>query len=593
MRHPGKETPKGRPRGSEQRVRLRHHHGSNLSERKPIIDWPGRASTRRVLTQSVLAVLSILATIAVCEATLRFFFPKYASVADGHHYHADVSRIWSPTPNSTHVTTHPDTGAYVPVIYNNFGMRQHRHFDARMLGGATNVAFFGDSSTENRRIRSAYSFTESLDFFLNLREGAAFNVLKFGVDGYGPGQQFIWYQQFEHRDELDYVVYVFCDNDVEDFHRHGLFSLDEEGALVANTDYRTSSWRSMLSRLHLTYLVLDVAQRMELRSRGEPPAPTLLLGMGEVEQRIVRRRQEGSVFSGDAMDDSIAAFQALLRRWKQDVEARGGKFHVALLPDIPRDWVQETIPNEIDIVDLHGCFGDAIRDYRYRAVRFDNDPHWNEMGNMVAAQCLLRFLEGEAGLPSLSDDVLAQARYEYYRAVDLGNGWRPSSTWATRPATMRHDPDLIRAKYLALDRGRGKRLLQSVGGGGDGQLLAQTDWDVYRVQGDATHRASLVYVKAPCDAEDLTGRFLLHVEAANPADLPPERQAFGFANLDFDFTQNRGSRIGERCVVGADLPAYGIAAVRTGQFRIDNGEIRVAWQVDIPADETLRQGDTE
>ena len=106
-------------------------------------------------------------------------------------------RIWSPRPNSSHFTAHPDTGEYIPVFYNDFGMRQHRQFDPQMLDGATNVAFFGDSFTENRRIRSAYSFTESLDFLLNLHEGAAFNVLKFGVDGYGPGQEVIWYRQFE------------------------------------------------------------------------------------------------------------------------------------------------------------------------------------------------------------------------------------------------------------------------------------------------------------------------------------------------------------------------------------------------------------
>ena len=574
-----------------------------MSERKPVIDLPRRAGARRVLTQSVLAGLSLLTAIVVCEATLRLSFPKYASIAEGRHYHADASRIWSPMPNSSHLFFNPDTIARVSVIYNEFGMRQHRLFDADKLGHATNVAFFGDSFTENRRIRSAYSFTESLDFFLNLREGAAFNVLNFGVEGYGPGQQFITYRQFEHRDELDHVVYVFCDNDVKDFHRHGLFSLNESEELVANTDYRTSSWRYMLSRLHLTYLVLDVAQRMELRSRddarrpvadrAEPPPPTLLLGLGDIERRAVRRRQEGSAFSGDAADDSIAAFQALLRRWKQDVEARGGKFHVALLPYISKERVQEALPNEIDIVDLHGCFSDAIPNYSYRAVRFDNDYHWNEMGNMVAAHCLLRFLEEEAGLPLLSDDVLAQARYEFYRAVDLGDGWMPPPVWATRPATRRHDPDGIRAKYLALDRRRGERLLQSVEDAGDARLLAQAYWDVYRVQGNAVRRDSLVYVKAPCDEEDLASRFLLHVEAADPADLPPERRAFGYANLDFDFAQNDGSWVGERCVVGADLPAYGVAAVRTGQFSMDNGEIRVAWQVELAADETRRQGGTE
>lgn len=155
---------------------------------------------------------------------------------------------------------------------------------------------------------------------------------------------------------------------------------------------------------------------------------------------------------------------------------------------------------------------------------------------------------------------------------------------------MRHDPDVIRAKYLALEREKSAHLFQSVG---DRQLLAQADWDIYLVQKPDADSDSLVYVNASCDEEDLTKRFSLHVEAVNPEDLPPDRQTFGYANLDFDFAQSGGSWVGERCAVDAVLPAYRVAAVRTGQFSIDNGEIRAAWQVELTAHEMRRQGDTE
>ena len=548
----------------------------------------GRA--RRVLTQGALAALSILAAIALCEVALRLFFPKYASVAEGHHYYANVSRIWSPRPNSSHFTAHPDTGEYIPVFYNDFGMRQHRQFDPQMLDGATNVAFFGDSFTENRRIRSAYSFTESLDFLLNLHEGAAFNVLKFGVDGYGPGQEFIWYRQFEQRDALDHVVYVFCDNDIGDFHRHGLFSLDDAGNLIENAADRTSPLISLLSRLHLTYLVRDAAQGMSLRSRDGPFAPPPLLDLADVEQRIIRRREEGSAFAGDALDDSIATFQALLLRWQRKVEARGGTFHVALLPYIRKKWAQEIIPKPIDVIDLHGCFSGAIPNYSYAKVSFKSeDAHWNETGNMVAADCLYRALEDEAGLPPVADEALAEARYEFYRGVSLGDGWMPSATWASRPTTMRHDPNAIRAKYMALDRNRMQRQFQQ---SDQREFLAHADWDIYLVQ-EASERDSLVYVKAPCHEEDLTRTFFLHVDAVDPTDLPPARQAIGYQNLDFGFAQSGGSWVGERCVVGTELPAYGIAEIRTGQYSVDNGEIRPTWQVEIPADDVLGHDSAE
>ena len=537
--------------------------------------------TRRVLAQSTLWLLFFLAAVVVWEAALRVFFPKHAGDAEGHHYHADASRLWSRKPNSWHVETHPDSGAPIPVVYNAFGMRQSREFGAEALRVATNVAFFGDSFLENIRIRSAHSFTESLDFLLNLRDGLAFNVLGFGIRGYGPGQQYVWYRQFEHRDELDHVVYVFSANDIEDFRRHGLFFLDGSGNLVASSAHRPSFWRPLLSRLHLAFMEIENAEDFRwhagmTRTRG--PGQSLL----EVKRRVVRRRQEGSTFSGDPVDDGIAAFQALLTRWKRDVEARGGRFHVALHPGIPGEWVRETIPAAVDVVDLHACFSDAIPNYSHYAVHFDRRWHWNEMGNMVAAHCLHRFLEEEAGLPPLSDDALAEARYEFYRAVALG-GWMPSSAWATRPAAMRHDPEAIRARYLALDPAS-----EQLRRADDSPVLARADWDVLRVEGVGGERDSLVYVKAACDEEDLAMRFSLHAVAADPQDLPPERRAYGYANLDFGFAERGGSWVDGRCVVGADLPAYEVAAVYTGQYSMDDGEIRQAWRIEIAADEALR-----
>ncbi len=538
--------------------------------------------TRRVLAQSVLAMLSVLAAVAVWEAASRVFFPN-AGVAESITTTPNASRLWARKPNSWHVKTHPDSGASIPVVYNGFGMRQSREFSAETLRNATNVAFFGDSFLENVHIRSAHSFTESLDFLLNLRDGLAFNVLGFGVGGYGPGQQYIWYRQFEHRDELDYVVYVFRATHVEDFHFRGLFSLEESGNLVANTAHRPSPWRSLPSRLHLAFMELGNVEDRRLWRTGRPrhayyPEERRL----ELKQRVVRRRQGGSALSGDALDDSVATFRALLTRWKRDVETHGGGFHVALFPDIPKDWVQETIPAAVDVVDLHACFSDAIPNYSHYAVHFDRRWHWNEMGNMVAAHCLHRFLEEEAGLPPLSDDALAEARYEFYRAVALG-GWMPSSAWATRPAAMRHDPEAVRAKYLALDPA--SELLRRAD---DSPVLARTDWDIHRVEGVGAERDSLVYVKAACDEEDLALRFSLHAVAADPRDLPPERRVYGYANLGFDFARHGGSWADGRCVVGAELPPYGVAAVYTGQYSMDDGEIRQAWRIEIAADETLR-----
>lgn len=122
---------------------------------------------RRGSTVAALALLSLLGALFACEFALRFFHPKYEDVARSNEYQVDEDRLYSRVPNTFRYYAHPDTGARHPVIYNDFGSRQHRRFDVEALKQAQNVAFFGDSYTENIRMEAQYSFTEVLDFLLN------------------------------------------------------------------------------------------------------------------------------------------------------------------------------------------------------------------------------------------------------------------------------------------------------------------------------------------------------------------------------------------------------------------------------------------
>ena len=79
---------------------------------------------------------------------------------------------------------------------------------------------------------------------------------------------------------------------------------------------------------------------------------------------------------------------------------------------------------------------------------------------------------------------------------------------------------------------------------------------------------TLTYVRDGCDREDTEARFFLHVVPLDAGDLPAERRESGFGNLDFAFA-DRGARYGGTCMASAELPDYGIALVRTGQFSDD------------------------
>ena len=87
----------------------------------------------------------------------------------------------------------------------------------------------------------------------------------------------------------------------------------------------------------------------------------------------------------------------------------------------------------------------------------------------------------------------------------------------------------------------------------------------------------LVYVREPCEPEDLAPRFFLHLRPRRPEELPEARRSAGFDNLDFDFA-DRVLETGERCVAAVWLPDYGIRSVATGQFvRGADGSFRNLW----------------
>ena len=93
---------------------------------------------------------------------------------------------------------------------------------------------------------------------------------------------------------------------------------------------------------------------------------------------------------------------------------------------------------------------------------------------------------------------------------------------------------------------------------------------------------TLTYVRDGCGEADTAARFFLHAVPLDAGDLPAERREAGFGNLDFAFA-DRGLRLEGRCVASAELPDYGVARVRTGQFA--GGERLWEAEFAIPAGE--------
>ena len=530
---------------------------------------------RNLFTNLGLLLGSCLVGLLLCEVSLRLFYPKYRDLAQAQ-FRQDERRLWARTPHARNRMHHPDTGLSHPFDHNNLALRQHRNFSEADLASATNVGVFGDSFVENAGMDAPYSFTEPLDYLLN-QSGRRFNVLNFGVSGYGTGQSFLHYANFRYAQDLDYVVYVYCEGDLWNISKNGLFSLDDAGDLVENAPLPPGGWVRFVSSLHLSYLLLDVQGRLSSHIRER---------RREYSGQVRARRQP---FDTD-WKQSLPIFKKLLRRWKHLVESKGSVFRVVSLPDGPLNPSPAAVfsEEEIEVIDLYDCFtgfdaAHAQRRWHHSPYRFENDWHWNEAGNRLAAVCLYQVLAEEMRLPTRIEADLRTALDRYYAVFDgrtsTNFGGGGSNTEVPSQAAI-----AIREKYQAFrDREREvalKKAIQTVVATPTKRIIRST-FDVY------LDDRSLVYIKEGCRPADTRSVFFLHVTPVDEDSLSVRRRDLGFANLDFYFP---GIMIDDTtCATLRRLPAYPIRHIRTGQFVRDaQGNYAPLWEEEFVMEQSAR-----
>ena len=449
-----------------------------------------------------LVLLSLTAGLAICEATLRIAFPRYQHLAAPAV--PPQERLATRQIRSAYATMfpRPDSGDTHALLYNALGNRQHREFNERDLREGVNVAFFGDSFTENRYVAAQYAFTEVLDYLLNAQapsQSPQINVLNFGVDGTGPAQQYARYSAFPHKAHLQHVVYVHYRNDFEDLRKSALYAQGHQ-ELIAYVRSRFA-WKRWISGFHLTYLVLEAWRHLP-----------------------------GSLGAERLDADTASAFRELVLTWRADVEAHGGVFHVALLPGSGEQFAQVDWPETMDVLDLDGCFDGAFADSQ--PWRFKTNIHWNEAGNMVIAHRLYRFLEAKLGLPQAPAEALAGARHVYYHAFAqderwLGHRWLPPPPWAVTRRFSDEQAAAIRAKYLVPRIYPRRRVMDQIGA--NVPKVRAAGWEVYALA--HSERKEVVFVKPDCADEHPAGRLFLRVLAFGGANTAGARDILMEARL--------------------------------------------------------------
>ncbi len=517
---------------------------------------PRMKEPTRTVWNLLLALGSLVVGLSLCEAALRVLHPRYEYAARPpqrtYYWHSEYP--------------HPDSGAKHRVVYNNLGSRQHRNFNERDLAAGVNLAFFGDSLTENLRMPAHHSFTEVLDYLLNGSAQANFNVLNFGIERTGPVEQYSLWSGLGVKRRLRHVFYVHTTNDIRDVRRSHGRGAGRAGGAPWHTE-RSRAWIRALSGFHLTYLALDAWRRPD---------------DGAAQRRNWLLESEG-----------LAAFESVLRRWRREVEAAGGEFHIVLLPTPEGDrWFRRLeSPSSWNVVDLLRCFNEAIPNYDYADWRFANDGHWNEAANMVAARCLYRDLEALLDLPERGDAQLARALHAYYAAFQDRDRFGGEAGWMPLPPTSPvgvaapladSEADRIVARYQALDQDtdayrrrvvdavqtRYRREYRAIA---ETEPVARSVWDVHALR----ERREVAVLKAPCTLTDLVGRYFV-LRA-----FPPQYVRGGvYTERSFSIRDIHGPKMfDDRCLWIVRL-SEGVGAVEVAEYaRYTRDNRALSWQV--------------
>jgi len=421
------------------------------------------ARARSLAENLLILTLALVLSAVLAEMGLRLFHPVYEYAAE-FQYDPSSTRIWRNHPGGVEQRRHPDTGASHWLIHNNLGSHQHRDLSEQQLADGINVAFFGDSFTENRRLPSPHLFTELLDHLLNL-QARSFNVLNFGVDGYGTDQSYLAYEELRQSVPMDWVFYLMVDNDLENVRRNELFFVDDNGGLIRKPARPTPWYIRIAARLHLTYLLYDVRGRLDPSRRGLGSDRALLheeytYYSWKKRFRAARRQRaedrDPPSPNGATPEDAALVMWRLLDEWQQAVDSSVAHFVVAGVPREQEHELLSVIAEKHESLDLFELFHSQLDDYEYRDVSFENDAHWNERGNMLAAIVIYRFLEERMGLDPITEMELRQAVSDYYAAFP--ESWQPDAEFppASSDPTVRQ---VIRNRYTELEGRSGTSVL--------------------------------------------------------------------------------------------------------------------------------------
>lgn len=367
---------------------------------------------KKVLFSVIVLGISVVLLFGFAELFLRIVpIPGVAF----HTFYYDENTGGRHYPNST-LIYRSARREYTKRKINSWGYPDVEH-TVEKEPGVLRLGFFGDSFTEARQVPLEYTFPRVIERELSRLSGTdAIEVISLGVSGRGTTQSYLDSQTWADSLDLDFVCYVFCENDPGDNIPEITgkdripFALPSGDSLVFDFSFRDRyqhksnklhrAWQYCKSRSLLCAVVQSRA--MLIRQRG------IKLRMDEAERSMAGRAKAGSIprathapssWPDSLREQSKIVTERVIVRWKRDVEVGDRQFAIVYIPretelmkpvesqDSWANWLFDVCDrNDMDIIDPTQPFMEATQ--RGEELYYD---HLTKEGHRVLAGVIVDY----------------------------------------------------------------------------------------------------------------------------------------------------------------------------------------------------------
>jgi len=327
----------------------------------------------------LLIIFSVISTFFLLEIILSLS-GKYKNLTDIKLTPSDA--IYERPHSSIQKHKHPDLNY---ILTNYFDKDGVKNFEEIQTSKKKNIiAIFGDSFTENIAIDKKFEYSNVINNHIN-----DYKVVNYGVGGYSADQVFIRYLKYKNHD-IKHVFYFFMPGDIGFSTNIKFF---DDGKYVLNKK-KINSIYQLIGKFNLTYFAIDSFYiiRSILRKNHttvDPENYNSILA-NKIYAKFYTKNLKRCIDNKESCNKN---FINLLKTFKKEVEKNNSKFHLLIYPNKQHisDFknILKATDTKFNYYILNGNLEYNYSNRRHK-YQFKNDGHWNEYGNVLFADNLIK-----------------------------------------------------------------------------------------------------------------------------------------------------------------------------------------------------------